>query len=89
MDLENERLWKFLGGIQLEQFYEELNQKLHVTRLEHLEHVVESDLLQVHMTMPEIRRLFDNLKKIRRKNFIAKLRVRLLPFLFFKIYYSD
>ena len=75
MDVENERLWKFLGGIQLEQFHDELNLKLHVNRVEHLEHVVEADLLQINMTMPEVRRLFDNLKKLKRRNFLAKLRV--------------
>ena len=77
MDLESDRLYAFLHRIQLDQFHDLLRDTLHVTRIEHFEHVEQSDLLQVKMTMPEIRRLFDSLKKTKRKkeNFLSKLKV--------------
>ena len=77
MDSESDRLHSFLHGIQLDQFHDPLRDTLHVTRIEHFEHVEQSDLLQVNMTMPEIRRLLDNLKKTKRKkeNFLTKIKV--------------
>jgi len=73
---QQQQLQSFLQKIQLNHFYEKIVEILHVTRVEHFEHVIDSDLQSIGMSMPEIRRLFDNLKKSKKRFFISKLKVR-------------
>lgn len=73
---EEQKLLELLDGLQLEHYYEKITCKLHVTRIDHFEHVHENDLLSLDMTMPEIRRLLDGLKKFKRRNIFSKIRVR-------------
>ena len=76
MSGDHSRLYDFLKDIQLEQFFNRIWEELHVTRVTHFEHVYESDLAEMGMAKPEIRRLFDSWKKHKRKSFFSKLRVR-------------
>ena len=78
MNQEERKLYNLLAGLQLEQFHSKITEDLHVTRIEHFDHVFESDLLTLEMTMPEIRRLFDNLKRYKKKGLFSKLRVSLV-----------
>lgn len=71
---EEQKLLELLDGLQLEHYYEKITCKLHVTRIDHFEHVHENDLLSLDMTMPEIRRLLDGLKKFKRRNIFSKIR---------------
>ncbi|XP_066915607.1 ack-related non-receptor tyrosine kinase-like isoform X2 [Clytia hemisphaerica] len=71
---EQQQLQDFLNKIQLIQFYEIISNKLHITRLEHFEYATESDFTCIGMSMPEIRRLFDSLKKNKKKFFLTKLK---------------
>lgn len=73
--VEEAKLKLFLEKIQLEHFYVKLIEDLHVRRTEHLEHVIESDLVDIGMSLPEIRRLFDHYKRNNKRNFFSKLKV--------------
>lgn len=73
--VEEAKLKLFLEKIQLEHFYINLIEDLHVRRTEHLEHVIESDLVNIGMSLPEIRRLFDHFKRNSKRNFFSKLKV--------------
>mgnify|MGYP001793914298 CR=1 FL=1 len=65
---------EFLTGIQLEQFYWHVRNKLHVTQLSHFDHVNEADLDDLGMAKPEQRRLFDALKRARKKSLFSSFR---------------
>lgn len=75
MSEQQQQLQLFLEKIQLNQFYDDVVIVLHITRIEHFDHVVETDLQSVGMSMPEIRRLFDHLKKNKKNPFLEKLKV--------------
>ena len=75
MSLEKEKLFKFLAEVQLEQYFQVVVEKLHVTRISHFDHVEDSDLFDIGMVKPEQRRLFEHLKKVKKKNFFGKFKV--------------
>ena len=72
---QHQQLQSFLHKIQLNHFYMKIVEILHITRVEHFDHVVDSDLKSIGMSMPEIRRLFDSLKKSKKRFFISRLKV--------------
>ncbi|KAK3714897.1 hypothetical protein QZH41_010903 [Actinostola sp. cb2023] len=71
---EADKIHEFLHGIQLDQFYRRIVDKLHVTRLNHFAHVTEIDLDDLGMSKPEQRRLFEALKKSRKKPLFGSFR---------------
>lgn len=71
---EAQRIHEFLHGIQLDQFYRRIVDKLHVTRLNHFAHVTEQDLDGLGMSKPEQRRLFEALKKSKKKPLFGSFR---------------
>lgn len=92
MNEQQQQLQLFLQKIQLNQFYAEIVNVLHITRVEHFDHVVESDLQSIGMSMPEIRRLFDHLKKNKKNPFLEKLKVcyfHLLPYVIYFVILSS
>ena len=77
METENKKLFEFLSSIQLDSFYVKVSINLGVTRLEHLEHLKEEDLVTIGLSTAEIRRFYDNVKKLKRRSIFSKFRVRL------------
>lgn len=77
---EQEKVKELLKEIQLDQFYRQIHGKLHITRLSHFDHVTEEDLDDLGMAKPEQRRLFEALKKAKKKSLFSSFRrkVRLL-----------
>jgi len=77
---EQEKVKELLKEIQLDQFYRQIHGKLHITRLSHFDHVTEEDLDDLGMAKPEQRRLFEALKKSKKKSLFSSFRrkVRLL-----------
>lgn len=71
---EEEKVRQLLCNIQLDQFYRQIQDKLHVSRLSHFDHVREDDLHDLGMAKPERRRLFEALKKAKKKNLFASFR---------------
>ncbi|KAJ7331661.1 protein kinase super [Desmophyllum pertusum] len=71
---EEEKVKDLLKDIQLEQFYRQIHGKLHVTRLSHFDHVTEEDLDDLGMAKPEQRRLFEALKKAKKKSLFSSFR---------------
>ena len=71
---QDDGIKEFLKGIQLEQFYWQVRNQLHVSLLYHFDHVNEADLDGIGMAKPEQRRLFDALKKARKKSFLSSFR---------------
>ena len=72
--IEQEKVKDLLRDIQLDQFYRQIHGKLHVTRLSHFEHVTEEDLDDLGMAKPEQRRLFEALKKAKKKSLFSSFR---------------
>lgn len=73
---DEEKILDVLVGIQLDQFYRQIVDKLHVTRFSHFNHVAEEDLDDLGMSKPEQRRLFEALKKARKKTIFRSFRRR-------------
>lgn len=71
-DLE-EDVYEFLQRVQLEQFFDKVHHRLHLTRLSHFDHVTEEDLTEINMSKPEQRRLFDALKKLKKRSVLSRL----------------
>ncbi|KAL9970405.1 hypothetical protein ACROYT_G022776 [Oculina patagonica] len=71
---EQEKLKDLLKDIQLDQYYRQINGKLHITRLSHFDHVTEEDLDDLGMAKPEQRRLFEALKKAKKKSLFSSFR---------------
>lgn len=71
---EEKRVRDLLKDIQLEQYYRQIHGKLHVTRLLHFDHVTEEDLDDLGMAKPEQRRLFEALKKAKKKSLFSSFR---------------
>ena len=71
---EEEKVRELLKDIQLDQFYRQINGKLHITRLSHFDHVTEEDLDDLGMAKPEQRRLFEALKKAKKKSLFSSFR---------------
>ena len=71
---EEKRVRDLLRDIQLEQYYRQIHGKLHVTRLSHFDHVTEEDLDDLGMAKPEQRRLFEALKKAKKKSLFSSFR---------------
>jgi len=71
---ESDKVFEFLHGIQLEQFYRQIVDQLHVTRLNHFAHVTEQDLDSLGLSKPEQRRLFEALKKSKKKLLFGSFR---------------
>lgn len=71
---EEKRVRDLLKDIQLEQYYRQIHGKLHVTRLSHFDHVTEEDLDDIGMAKPEQRRLFEALKKAKKKSLFSSFR---------------
>lgn len=71
---EEKRVRDLLKDIQLEQYYRQIHGKLHVTRLSHFDHVMEEDLDDLGMAKPEQRRLFEALKKAKKKSLFSSFR---------------
>lgn len=71
---EEKRVRDLLKDIQLEQYYRQIDGKLHVTRLSHFDHVTEEDLDDLGMAKPEQRRLFEALKKAKKKSLFSSFR---------------
>ena len=71
---EEKRVRDLLKDIQLEQYYRQIHGKLHVTRLSHFDHVTEEDLDALGMPKPEQRRLFEALKKAKKKSLFSSFR---------------
>lgn len=71
---DEEKIFDVLVGIQLDQFYRQIVDKLHVTRFSHFDHVTEKDLDDLGMSKPEQRRLFEALKKARKKTLFGSFR---------------
>lgn len=71
---EEKRVRDLLKDIQLEQYYRQIHGKLHVTRLSHFDHVTEEDLDNLGMAKPEQRRLFEALKKAKKKSLFSSFR---------------
>ena len=63
-----------LRDIQLDQFYRQIHGKLHISRLSHFEYVTEKDLDDLGMAKPEQRRLFEALKKAKKKPLFSSFR---------------
>jgi len=75
MDIaEEEKVKDLLKDIQLDQFYRQIHGKLHITRLSHFDHVTEEDLDDLGMAKPEQRRLFEALKKAKKKSLFSSFR---------------
>ena len=72
---DEERFYEFLFGVQLHQFYEKFVNELHVSRIDHLAHVSETELLSLNMTKPESRRLLEYFKSYQKRSIFKKLRV--------------
>ena len=64
---ELEKLKDLLRDNQLDQFYRQIHGKLHIARLSHFDHVTEEDLDDLGMAKPEQRRLFEAVKKAKKK----------------------
>lgn len=71
---EEKRVRDLLKDIQLEQYYRQIHGKLHVTRLSHFDHVTEEDLDDLGMAKPEQRRLFEALKRAKKKSLFSSFR---------------
>lgn len=71
---EQERVKDLLKDIQLDQFYRQIHGKLHITRLSHFDHVTEEDLDDLGMAKPEQRRLFEALKKAKKKSLFSSFK---------------
>lgn len=71
---EEKRVRDLLKDIQLEQYYRQIHGKLHVIRLSHFDHVTEEDLDDLGMAKPEQRRLFEALKKAKKKSLFSSFR---------------
>lgn len=71
---ESDKVLEFLHGIQLDQFYRRIHDELHVTRLNHFAHVKEQDLDDLGLSKPEQRRLFEALKKSKKKLLFGSFR---------------
>lgn len=71
---EEEKVRDLLKDIQLDQFYRQIHGKLHITRLSHFDHVTEEDLDDLGMAKPEQRRLFEALKKAKKKSLFSSFR---------------
>lgn len=71
---EEAKVKALLQDIQLEQYYRQIHGKLHVTRLSHFDHVTEEDLDDLGMAKPEQRRLFEALKKAKKKSLFSSFR---------------
>lgn len=71
-DLE-EDVYEFLQRIQLEQFFDKIHHQLHLSRLSHFDHVTQDDLTEINMSKPEQRRLFDSLKKLKKRSVFSRL----------------
>lgn len=71
---EQEKVQELLREIQLDQFYRQIHGKLHITRLSHFDHVTEEDLDDLGMAKPEQRRLFEALKKAKKKSLFSSFR---------------
>lgn len=71
---ELEKVKNLLRDIQLDQFYRQIHGKLHINRLSHFEYVTEKDLDDLGMAKPEQRRLFEALKKAKKKPLFSSFR---------------
>lgn len=71
---EQEKVKDLLKDIQLDQYYRQIHGKLHITRLSHFDHVTEEDLDDLGMAKPEQRRLFEALKKAKKKSLFSSFR---------------
>jgi hypothetical protein len=71
---DEEKIFDLLQGIQLDQFYRQIVDKLHVTRFNHFAHVTEDDLDDLGMAKPEQRRFFEALRKARKKTLFGSFR---------------
>lgn len=71
---EEKRVRDLLKDIQLEQYHRQIHGKLHVTRLSHFDHVTEEDLDDLGMAKPEQRRLFEALKRAKKKSLFSSFR---------------
>lgn len=74
---ESEWLAELLRDVQLEQFYQRINQELQITRLAHFDYVHSDDLEKIGLGKPAIRRLMEAVKKRKaqqwRRNILSKL----------------
>ena len=75
---EEAKVKALLQDIQLEQYYRQIHGKLHVTRLSHFDHVTEEDLDDLGMAKPEQRRLFEALKKAKKKSLFSSFRRKVI-----------
>lgn len=71
---ELEKVKNLLRDIQLDHFYQQIHGKLHINRLYHFEHVTGEDLDELGMAKPEQRRLFEALKKAKKKSLFSSFR---------------
>lgn len=71
---EEGKVRDLLKDIQLDQFYRQIHGKLHITRLSHFDHVTKEDLDDLGMAKPEQRRLFEALKKAKKKSLFSSFR---------------
>ncbi|XP_015776163.1 PREDICTED: activated CDC42 kinase 1-like [Acropora digitifera] len=71
---ELEKVKNLLRDVQLDHFYQQIHGKLHINRLYHFEHVTGEDLDELGMAKPEQRRLFEALKKAKKKSLFSSFR---------------
>ena len=71
---ELEKVKDLLRDNQLDQFYRQIHGKLHITRLSHFDHVTEEDLDDLGMAKPEQRRLFEAVKKAKKKSLFSSFK---------------
>ncbi|XP_048581011.1 uncharacterized protein LOC5520002 isoform X2 [Nematostella vectensis] len=71
---EEEKILDILRGVQLDQFHRQIVDRLHVTRVNHFDHVTEEDLDGLGMAKPAQRRLFEAIKKGKRRNLFGSFR---------------
>lgn len=84
--VQDDGVKEFLVGIQLEQFYWQVRNKLHVSQLSHFDHVNETDLDSLGMAKPEQRRLSDALKKARKKSLFSSFRRKVTIVSYYVVY---
>ncbi|XP_051962562.1 non-receptor tyrosine-protein kinase TNK1 isoform X2 [Xyrauchen texanus] len=65
MDRDTQWLYQLLAEVQLERFYIKMRDRLHVTRIEHLNYVKEADLEYIGISRPGQQRLWEAVKRFK------------------------